>query len=240
MGAAALCAVNLVFCYFYLKEPVRKGRQARSLLPRFDFLTRKDRSLMILSFFMATLAMSVMEIMLFPYMEDEFGWGFKQSSLGFAYVGVMMVMVQGYFLRVALKRTNDKTLLVVGLSLFALSLFLIPLSPQIGMLAVVMTVLAFGSGFSRPASLGLISSWTEPEEQGRILGVTQSCGALARIVGPLMGGWAYDAWSRHAVFGVAGALALGGLAVALWSFSSEGRASGDLSREPEGYRGVEV
>lgn len=226
IGAAVLCVLNLIFCFFYLKEPARKeAQQSRGLLPRFDFLERKDRSLMILSFFLATLAMSVMEIMLFPYMEDEFGWDFKMSSMGFAYVGVVMVLVQGYFLRIFLKRATDRTLLLIGLSLFALSLYLIPLSPGIAWIAVVMTILAFGSGFSRPSSLGIISSWTDSKDQGRILGVTQSSGALARIVGPLLGGWAYDAWSRYAVFGVAGTLALAGLVVALWSLSAERRDS---------------
>jgi DHA1 family tetracycline resistance protein-like MFS transporter len=218
VGAGALCFLNFIFCFFFLKEPARRSAQDKSLLPKITWGEPKERLLMLVAFFLATLAMSVMEVMLFPYMEDEFGWTHRDSSLGFAVVGVVMVLVQGVFIRVILKRTTDKAILLTGLVLFTISLYLIPLS-GLWLLGTAMVILGFGSGFYRPTSMGLISSWSTAEEQGRVLGVTQSLGALARILGPLFGGWVYDSWSRHAVFGSAGTVALVGLGVALWAFS---------------------
>ena len=53
-------------------------------------------------------------------------------------------------------------------------------------------VLAVGMGFNSPALMSLISRYTAAEDQGGVLGLTQSLNSLARIVGPLWGGFAFD------------------------------------------------
>ena len=53
-------------------------------------------------------------------------------------------------------------------------------------------VLAIGTGILQPTILGLVSKETTEDSQGRILGVNQSLAALARVLGPLWGGFAYD------------------------------------------------
>jgi MFS transporter, DHA1 family, tetracycline resistance protein len=52
-------------------------------------------------------------------------------------------------------------------------------------LLVVLAGLSLGSGLTRPPLFGLISTSTGPEDQGATLGVAQSAGSLARIVGPV-------------------------------------------------------
>jgi MFS family permease len=52
-------------------------------------------------------------------------------------------------------------------------------------LLLVLAGLSLGSGLTRPPLFGLISSGTDSDDQGATLGVTQSAGSLARIVGPV-------------------------------------------------------
>ena len=52
----------------------------------------------------------------------------------------------------------------------------------------VLTILAVGSGLNRPPVFGMISLKSSPHEQGANLGVAQSIGALARILGPIFAG----------------------------------------------------
>src|SRR5207248_720088 len=46
-------------------------------------------------------------------------------------------------------------------------------------------LLSIGSALTRPPVFGLISMLTPPDEQGATIGVAQSAGSLARIVGPV-------------------------------------------------------
>jgi predicted MFS family arabinose efflux permease len=47
-------------------------------------------------------------------------------------------------------------------------------------------------GFNSPSLLSAISQLADPRDQGSTLGVSQSLGSLARIIGPLWGGWVFD------------------------------------------------
>src|SRR5262245_30661819 len=52
-------------------------------------------------------------------------------------------------------------------------------------LLLVLAILAVGSSLTRPPVFGLISILTPPHEQGATIGVAQSAGSLARILGPI-------------------------------------------------------
>jgi nitrate/nitrite transporter NarK len=50
---------------------------------------------------------------------------------------------------------------------------------------VVLAIFAAGSGINRAPTMGLISRFSPADEQGATLGVAQSAGTLARVLGPL-------------------------------------------------------
>jgi hypothetical protein len=62
--------------------------------------------------------------------------------------------------------------------------------PWIAMLAVLV-LLSLGSSLSRAPLFGLLSNLTPATEQGATIGVAQSAGALARIVGPIFAATLY-------------------------------------------------
>ena len=74
-----------------------------------------------------------------------------------------------------------------------------------------MTILAVGNGCMRPPIMGLASVITGDQNQGYVMGVMNSMGAIGRIVGPVMGGWFYQEISQGAPFYASGFLALIGI-----------------------------
>ena len=72
---------------------------------------------------------------------------------------------------------------------------------------------ATGTSLTNPSLMGLVSRSAAADEQGRVLGVNQSLGALSRAVAPTMGGWLYSHWFPGGAFAAAGVLMLAALAL---------------------------
>lgn len=223
LGAAALCFGNFLLAVIVLKESLPLEARGRRLSDessrpshephrrrRFQEIARHVRRPMagslIFVFFLSGLAMAQMESMLFPLVADRFQWDLKTSSYGFAYVGFLMVITQGWLIRKWMPKFGEPPLLALGLALFGISLFGIAVSNSVAVLAVTMTVLALGNGLMRPPNLGLISLLTPAEEQGAAMGVTNSLASLGRIIGPALGGVLYQNVSQGAPFVLAGGL----------------------------------
>ncbi len=216
LGAAALCLGNFIFAYFKLpesrntlhaaseNEPTLRTNRFRRI---FQELLRPLSGQLMIIFFLSGLAMAQMESMLFPYMYDHFGWGMEKASYGFAYVGVLMVLTQGYFVRKWMPRLGETRTLMIGLVLFAISLAGIAFSQTIFFMGIVMTILAVGNGLMRPPNLGLISQLTSSDEQGLVMGVTNSLASLGRILGPIIGGIFYEQFAKNSPFLFASGLA---------------------------------
>ncbi len=220
LGAGLICAVNLVFAYFVLPESLNRASVAqvdrRNRFKKIWSHLRKPVSgQLILIFFISGLAMAQMEAMLFPYVADVLFWETSTASYAFAYMGVIMTVVQGYFIRKWMPIFGERKLLCTGLILFSLSLFGVALSQSVWPLAITMTVFALANGIMRPPNLGMISLLTSPQEQGAVLGVTNSLASLGRILGPALGGWMYQKYGPASPFISAGLIASGSAVLAL-------------------------
>jgi DHA1 family tetracycline resistance protein-like MFS transporter len=235
LGAAILCLVNFVFAYTTLKESLPPEKRASSVVRRrrlFEIWRQLRRPVvgpLVFVYFLSGLAMAQMEAMLFPYVDDVFQWDIQKASYGFAYVGVLMVLTQGYFIRKWMPKYGEPAILATGLALFSISLFGIGFSTTVTLMAITMTILALGNGLMRPPNLGLISLLTPAEEQGAAMGVTNSTASLGRIVGPIIGGYLYQNMSKQAPFILAGLLSLIAFVMILASYRrlpTSGKAKG--------------
>jgi len=223
--AAGLSVINFIFAFFYLPETKAKvASEDKAFKPgfsaswKFVFAHNQLRPL-ILIFFLTSAAMALMEVMLFVFVKDRFGWSYKTASFGFAYVGVIMVLTQGYFIRKWVPKFGEKKLLFFGVSAMAVAFVGIGLSHSIAILAVVMTILAVGNGCMRPPIMGISSVVAKDSEQGFVMGLMQSMSAIGRIVGPPVGGLFYGAISHSAPFFASGVLCFGALGLLLLNFT---------------------
>jgi MFS transporter, DHA1 family, tetracycline resistance protein len=107
----------------------------------------------------------------------------------FTYIGVLMVIVQGGFVRRLVPRFGEKKLIVIGTLLMGVGFFFTHEAYTLRWLLAAIAVTAIGNGLNTPSLSSLISRAASGEHQGGVLGVSQSMGALARVVGPLIGTW---------------------------------------------------
>jgi fucose permease len=189
----------------------------------------------VLIFFLATFCFTCFETTLGLMVGENFGLDLKSGKDAgtvtalFAFCGIVGAFVQGGPVGKLVKKMGEPKLVVLSLVFVALSLAPIPfihgqgglswgvLVQRAGIpwleLLFVLALLAIGSGLTRPPLFGMLSILTPEDEQGATLGVAQSAGSLARIVGPIFAGglfhvhptWPYVACAAIAL--VAGILA---------------------------------
>ena len=124
-----------------------------------------------------------------------------------------MALTQGFLIRRLLPKWGERGLLTTGFFLFTVAMTLIGFSSSVFLMAIAMTLLALGSGFINPAMNGTLSILAGPQEQGEVLGVSQSLAALARILGPPLGGYLYQSFAPSAPFLMAGLMGFIGLSI---------------------------
>ena len=121
-------------------------------------------------------------------------YGFTDLQNGYMYgiIGLMSAIVQGGLLNYISKYVNDKKLIIFGSLFMIVGLGLMPYGGSFLGLAIIVTVLSFGTGTLQPTLLSMISKVTSESEQGVTLGINQSLSAFARMLGPLWGGFAFE------------------------------------------------
>ena len=191
--AAGFCAANFILGWFILGESRQPGTGTVVARPKFTqwghTLRQPKLGLLIGIFFLATFCFTCFEST-FPLLlqpQSARGFGLKsRDEVGylFAYAGIITVLVQGVIHRLV-KTFGEPRLIFGSLVTFAIGLAALPFQTHLPGLLIVLAVLAIGSGLNRPPVFGMISLKSSPDEQGANLGVAQSFGSLARILGPI-------------------------------------------------------
>lgn len=219
---SGLCLITFLFALKYLKETnvVKSEKKSeQKLFQRIIHYFKIDTvGPLMFVFFLSSLAMSTMEATLVLYTRDKFNWGIKEVSFGFAYIGIIIVLTQGYLVRKLIPKLGEKQMLRVGLTFMTIGMAGIVISDTIYWLAVAQTFLAVGVGFTNPATLGSVSLLTKPEEQGTVMGTTQGMSSLGRIIGPAVGGALYSSLTIQSPFILSAAMTLIGLFVVITIF----------------------
>jgi len=203
-GAAVLSAAAFVLALTLLPES-RTRRPAQGGHPLFDLaaLSRIARApgvgQPILLLLLTTFAFVFLEVTYVYLCRDRFGFGMGGVGLIFAYVGVIMVVVQGGSIGPLVRRFGEPPLVVAGALLTALGLLMtsgvmaVPAyGPALALLLVACIPFAFGQGISKPALDGLISRNASADRQGVTLGLANGLTSIVRAVAPPIGGWLYD------------------------------------------------
>ena len=147
----------------------------------------------LILFFIATFAFANLEATFALMTARKFGFDARANGYLFAYIGVLITVVQGGLTGRLAKRFGERRLISVGLFCMIFGLGLLPYSLGLKSLLLVLVILVGGQGSTNPSISSLISQSASTEDQGGILGVAQSLASLARILGPIWGGFTFDA-----------------------------------------------
>lgn len=193
--AACFCATNFILGWFILGESHKTDSAQAAARPKFaqwgHTLSQPKLGLLITIFFFATFCFTCFEST-FPLLaKDQFATDQKDlaNRIGylFTYAGIIAALVQGVIGKLV-KKFGEPNLIFVSLIIFAIGLAGLPFAKTLPEILIVLALLAIGSGLNRPPVFGMISLKSSPHEQGANLGVAQSFGALARILGPIFAG----------------------------------------------------
>jgi len=225
LASAALAAVNLIAAAFFLPESLPRERRGppRQRLSRIAQLSRglaepRLRAL-VLVYFLFMLGFTMMEATLTLFIEQRVGAAdhaqlVRRVGYLFGFIGIIQVGLQGGLVGRLARRFGERALLIAGCVATALALAALPLAASWGAIYGCSFGLACGHGLSQPSVASLISRAAAVDAQGGTLGISQSAASLARVVGPLMGGWLFQEIAPGSPYLVAAGLALAAVVLA--------------------------
>jgi DHA1 family tetracycline resistance protein-like MFS transporter len=221
--AAAISFGNFIAALVLLPESLPREQQGpkvrRGRIAVFTHaLARPTLPTVLLAFFLIVMGFSSFESMFALYADSRFGFGASTIGYLFAWVGVVLSVVQGLLVGRVVRRLGERRLAPLAIAVLSVGLASVAVVSTVPALVIAMGVIAVGMGFQSPSMLSVISQLADPADQGGTLGVSQSLGSLARIVGPLWGGFVYDHFGRTVPFLSAGGLMVVACAVSLVAF----------------------
>lgn len=231
-GAAALTAINGALAIFWLPESLDRAAAQRTTHAAPGGGFGRLRSLATAGgprarklygvFFLITFAFAALEATLSLWADRRWSLTPSEVAYMFAYLGVVVTIVQGGLVGPLARRLGERRLALVGGVALAVGLAGIPLARSFFELAIVLAILALGQGLVVPALSTLISREGDSGEYGSLLGVSQSLSALGRVLGPVWGGIAFARIGHGAPY-FSGALVVAiALAVMIAAFTPVG------------------
>lgn len=208
--ASGIAAANFVLAWFMLPETdVRRRPDYRPLPLHWNRLGSPFGVM-----FASTLAFTAIYVSFPLYSQRVLGYDRSAVSSFFVVIGLITIVVQGRLVGRLVPRFGERRLVVVGAILMTAGFALFaPLADTAAGLLSSIALLTTGFCLVGPSLAGLVSRTTVPEEQGRALGMLQSVGAVARIIGPPAAGFV-DQFAGAAMPFVAAAGAAAAAAIA--------------------------
>jgi MFS family permease len=211
-AAAALSATSILSTYFLLPgapvipesekrdgPPLPAGRRLRVLdWGRYAaYFKRPVLAQLLWQFFAFAFSFAIFMSGFALFAERRFTWnghpfGVKEVGYIFAYVGFLGIILQGGLIGRLVKRFGETKLVSCGFISATAGFALIGFMYHLPGLLVASTLASFGTGVLRPALTSLITQHAGREEQGIVLGLTQSLMSVAQIVAPVIGGFLID------------------------------------------------
>jgi len=222
-GAAMLSFSALALAVFKLPESLatsassaKAGFLSSFWQPIQTALQQKDFVRPMLMYFLVTFAFASMQVTFPLFTQEVFKFDVQHVGYLFALSGVMSILLQGGLIGRLSRRFGEGVLAIMGAAIYAGGLLAIPFSKSVTLLILIMGLLGLGTGLTLPTLTSLLSLSADEENQGSVLGVSRSVGTLARILGPLWGGWCYGALGLHWPFWAASMVSFAAIVVG-WS-----------------------
>lgn len=185
-----------------------KVRKTVGLFAIWKELKRPILGRLFLINFLEMIAFVTFESVMVWLLKDKFNHDTRMTGYFFAYIGILMSLVQGGLYRFLIRRSTERKLLPIGFGLMALSFLLLPFLPYYSLVLVLMIPFTIAVGIINPSLNALASLYSHETEQGVNLGLLQGFGAVARAIAPLAATYLYGDFSMSLPFVIAGFLAL--------------------------------
>ncbi|RLI37665.1 hypothetical protein DRO66_03415 [Candidatus Bathyarchaeota archaeon] len=198
-AAAALALLNLIFAFFFLPEsktPQKDVEESKASISRFrgiiSIFSKPMMSSLLAILFIMGLAFAAFPVIMPLLAISVFGLSSSTMSFFFIYIGLVQIVFQGFIVGKLASRIGDEKLIPLGAILMTVGVFFMAVFPIYHIFIVLTTIMMIGIGILGTAIPSVISKRTSQSERGSTFGVTQSISSIARIPGPLIGGFLFE------------------------------------------------
>lgn len=199
---AIITLLNVVYGVFYMPESLKKNNRLKEItLVRLNpfrqlanLLSMKNVNRLLISAFLLWIPNGSLQAIFSQFTMDTFSWKPAIIGLMFSIMGVQDIISQGFIMPKLLIKRSDKQIAMLGMVSEIIGYIFIAASALFSfypLLIAGMFIFGFGDSIFGPSFNGMLSKSVDSSEQGRIQGGSQSIQALARMIGPIIGGQIY-------------------------------------------------
>ncbi|MNI33295.1 Tetracycline resistance protein, class C [compost metagenome] len=199
---AIITLLNVVYGFFFMPESLDKNHRLKEItfvrLNPFtqlaNLFSMKNLQRLLVSAFLLWIPNGSLQAVFSQFTMDTFSWKPALIGLMFSIMGFQDIISQGFIMPKLLKKLGDKQIAVLGMAAEIIGYSLIALSALFSFYPLFiagMFIFGFGDSIFGPSFNGMLSKSVDSSEQGRIQGGSQSIQALARMIGPIIGGQIY-------------------------------------------------
>jgi predicted MFS family arabinose efflux permease len=196
--AAGLCVLNFLFALIWLPESER-GKTERQQQPQppgamrqaFLEVLRRPRGpvgSMVWIYAFGMMAFMAMNAVFALYLERRFGITEETIGWFFVYVGAVSLIMRSLVLGPAVRRFGELRVLRAGAISMALGFAGIPFARSLLEFGLAVLLIPVGTALLFPATTSQVSRRADASQVGLLLGVQQTFGGIARMIGPLWSG----------------------------------------------------
>ncbi len=190
VAAACLSLLNWLYGYFVLPEslPAEKRRpfEWKRANPVGSLLHLKKYPAvagLIISLTLVYIAVHAVQSNWSFYTIQKFSWNEAMIGNSLAFIGLMIALVQGLFIRAVIPKLGQARSMYLGLLMYSTGMLLFAFASATWMMFAFSVVYCLG-GIAGPAIQGIISNHVPPNEQGELQGALTSLMSATSIIGP--------------------------------------------------------
>ncbi|MDR4901199.1 MFS transporter [Bacillus mycoides] len=199
---AIITLLNVVYGILYMPESLDKNNRLKEItfvrLNPFtqlaNILSMKNLKWLLVSAFLLWIPNGSLQAIFSQFTMDTFSWKPALIGLMFSIMGFQDIISQSFIMPKLLTKLTDKQIAILGMVSEIIGYSLIAASALFSFypfLIAGMFIFGFGDSIFGPSFNGMLSKSVDSSEQGRIQGGSQSVQALARMIGPIIGGQIY-------------------------------------------------
>ncbi len=199
---AIITLLNVVYGFFFMPESLDRNNRLKEItfvrLNPFtqleNVLSMKNLKRLLVSAFLLWIPNGSLQAVFSQFTIDTFSWKPALIGLMFSIMGFQDIISQGFIMPKLLIKLSDAQIAILGMISEIIGYSLIALSALFSFYPLFiagMFIFGFGDSIFGPSFNGMLSKSVDSSEQGRIQGGSQSIQALARMIGPIIGGQIY-------------------------------------------------
>jgi len=197
--SAGFSTLAFIFAFFSLKESNENKKNyesSRTSLLDLKFMkevfSHPQIGLLISLFFIIIFSVANIYGTFALLGSKVYGFSDMQTGYLFGISGIVTTLIQGGLIKRLSGKFSERGLVLFGIVFMTIGLGFLPYGINFLGVAIVISLLSVGTGILQPTILSMVSKYSPEDQQGSILGLNQSISALARVLGPLWGGFAYE------------------------------------------------